>query len=51
MDYVLEPEKETSFFYQNNNKDGHGYLTISMENSAFLHNLDLKMYYLVDGDD
>ncbi len=50
-DYILEPSKETTFFYENSNAEGHGYLSISMENSANLHNLNLKMFYLVDQDD
>jgi hypothetical protein len=50
-DYVLEPSKETTFFYENKNAQSHGYLSISMENSANLHNVELKMSYLTDPND
>ena len=47
VDYILSPEKETSFYYSTLSP-GHAYLTISMENASDLSKLDVSMKHCDD---
>lgn len=49
LDYTLDPNKETSFYYSSSTSS-HIYLTVSLENSSDLSKLGVKMQYCEDAE-
>lgn len=48
VSYTLEAKKKAKFLYKNPSLSQHGYLSISMEKSSTLYNLDFKLFTMVD---
>jgi hypothetical protein len=48
VDYILEPNKPTMFYYFNEFTNNHIFYTLSMDNAALLNQLKIKTYYFDD---
>jgi hypothetical protein len=51
LDYILEPNKASAFYYFNEVTSNHIFYTLSMDSSADLDQLKIKTYYLEDPND